>query len=134
MTSIADEIAGYLATKITGLAVGTNLFVGGEPEAPANAVTVYDTGGFSPHQTVAGTRFVRHPSIQIRVRNSSFVAGAAIAADIREEIEKIVHQLISGRWYLGAFESGNVTHLGRIDTTAGLAHVWTMNFVIHVED
>ena len=134
MTSMADEIAGYTASKISGLILGTNLFVGGEPEAPANAVTVYDTGGFSPHQTLAGTRFVRHPSIQIRVRNSSFVAGEAIAADIREEIEKIVHQTISDRWYMGAFESGGVVHLGRIDTTAGIAHVWTMNFIIHVED
>ncbi len=134
MTSTAGQIAGYLATKITGLTLGTTLFVGAEPETPVNVVTIYDTGGFSPHQTVTGDRFVRHPAIQIRVRNASFIAGEALAADIREELEKFVHTYIGTSWYLGAFESGSMTHLGRIQTNAGIAHVWTMNFMIHREE
>lgn len=134
MTTTAGEIAEYLDSKMSTLLRGTTLFVGAEPETPVNVVTIYDTGGFSPHQTVAGDRFVRHPAIQIRVRNASFIAGEALAADIREELEKFVHTYIGASWYLGAFESGSMAHLGRIQTNAGIAHVWTMNFLIHREE
>jgi len=134
MMSPAAEIAAYLATRIAGLTLGDNVFVGAEPDSPADVVTVYDTGGFAPRQTVDGSNFIRRQTIQVRVRNASFAIGYALAEEIGRELENVVHQNVGTRWYLGVFETSGVAHLGRISTGAGIAHVWTSNFQAYVED
>ena len=133
MTSPAKEIADYLDTQITGLTSGTNLFIGSEPNAPADVVTVYDSGGFAPDQTMDGSYFVNRPTVQVRVRNTSYTTGRAEAETIRDTLREVVRQTLGSDYY-GIFLSSDIVHLGKITTNAGLAHVWTLNFQLIKED
>lgn len=132
--SHANELAVYLATKGLGLTVGTNLFVGSEPTTPADCVTLYDTGGSAPYQDYSGSSFVTHPSVQIRARNSAYLTGDILINDIKDVVKQIVHTTLSGARYDGVFVSNEPTHLGKIDTNAGLAHVWTLNINLIIEE
>ena len=133
MTSPAKEIADYLDTQITGLTSGTNLFIGSEPNAPADVVTVYDSGGFAPDQTMDGSYFVNRPTVQVRVRNTSYTTGRAEAETIRDTLREVVRQTLGSDYY-GIFLISDIVHLGKITTNAGLAHVWTLNFQLIKED
>lgn len=132
--SHAYELATYLATKGLSLTVGTNMFVGSEPTTPANCVTLYDTGGSAPYQDYSGSSFVAHPSVQVRVRNSAYLTGDTLINDIRDVLKQIVHTTLTATRYCGVFISNEPIHLGMIDTNAGLAHVWTLNINLIVED
>ena len=122
----AAAVATYLDTQITGLTLGVNLFVGSEPTAPANVVTVYDTGGYPPDQTSNGDLIYRH-STQIRLRNTSYATGINQMQTIRDVITPITRQTISAEDVLGAFLTADIIHLGQVTTNAGLCHVWTLN-------
>jgi len=63
------------------LIFGTNLFIGREPTTPKNCVTIYDTPGFPPYLGLTDTGY-EYPSIQIRVRNTSYVDGWNMINDI----------------------------------------------------
>jgi hypothetical protein len=133
MTSPAVEITNYLNSQIAGLTTGSNLFVGSEPTTPADVVTVYDTGGYSPDQTLAGNMFGRRPTVQIRIRNAAYVAGNTQAETIRDTLESVVHQALGSDYY-GIFTVSDIVHLGKITTNAGLAHVWSYNIQIIKEE
>ena len=124
--STAADIATYLQTNISGLTLGLNLFVGSEPTSPANVITIYDTGGYPPDQTLDGDLIYRH-SIQIRLRNTSYPTGFAQMALIRDTITPLVRSVINNADYLGAFLTADIIHLGQVSTNAGLCHVWTLN-------
>ena len=132
--SHANDLAIYLASKIAALTVGTNVFVGSEPTTPADCVTLYDTGGSAPYQDYSGTEFVTHPSVQIRVRNSAYLTGDILINDIKDVVKRIVHTSLSGTRYDGVFISNEPIHLGKIDTNAGLANVWTLNINLICEE
>ena len=133
MTSPAKEIADYLNTQITGLTSGTNLFIGSEPNTPASVVTVYDSGGFAPDQTMDGSYFVNRPTVQVRVRNASYTTGRAQPETIRDTLRQVVRQTLGSDYY-GIFLISDIVHLGKITTNTGLAHVWTLNFQLIKED
>jgi hypothetical protein len=133
MTSPAKEIADYLDTQITGLTSGVNLFVGSEPNTPASVVTVYDSGGFAPDQTMDGSYFINRPTVQVRVCDASYTTGRAQAETIRDTLRQVVRQTLGSDYY-GIFLISDIVHLGKITTNAGLAHVWTLNFQLIKED
>jgi len=133
--SHADELATYLATiTALGLSLGVNLFIASEPTAPANCITLYDTGGSAPYQDYSGKSFVTHPSVQIRCRNSAYLTGGILINDIKHVVQQIVHTTLSGTRYDGAFIMSEPVHLGKITTAAGLAHVWTLNINLIIEE
>lgn len=133
--SHANEIATYLATLgALGLTSGSNLFVGYEQNTPADCVTLYDTGGPAPDQDYSGSLFIAHPSVQVRVRNSAYLTGDTLINDIRDVLKQIVHTTLSGTRYEGVFIMSEPVHLGKIDTNAGLANVWTMNLNLIIEE
>jgi hypothetical protein len=131
--SYAHEIAGFLEDASLNLTLGTNLFVASEPLAPSDCVTVYDSGGGAPEQNYDGTTFTYYPRVQIRVRNDAYLTGDILINDIRNSIQTIIHQTVEGRRYMGAFVDSGPAHLGKIDTNAGLAHVWTLNIRLITE-
>lgn len=133
--SHAYELATHLATvSALALTMGSNLFVSSEPTSPANCVTLYDTGGSAPDQDFDGDTWISHPSVQVRVRNSAYLTGDAQIIDIRDALKQIVHTSLSGTRYGGVFIMSEPTHLGKISTNAGLAHVWTMNLYLNIEE
>ena len=134
MTSPAAEIAGYLHTKIGSLTSASNLFVSYEPAAPVDCVTVYDSGGYAPEQTFDGSNFIRRPTVQVRIRNDSYATGYALAETVRDTLQAVVNQTVGTTRILGVFTVSEPAHLGKIDTNAGLANVWTLNLQLITED
>ena len=72
----------------------TNLFVGLEPTTPDNCVTVYDTPGFSPDNTLTKGEEAWRPAVQIKVRNRSYVA----AGNLINEIKELLHLQTGETW------------------------------------
>lgn len=99
MNPASQDIQGILAAAGLGLVAGTNLFLGQEPAAPANVVTIYDTPGDAPMLTMDRTERYDLPAIQIRVRNISYLAGYALIGDIKDELHGLAHQAQGGAVY-----------------------------------
>jgi len=131
--SYAYEIAKYLEDASLNLVSGTNLFVGSEPLTPSDCVTVYDTDSIAPEFDYDGIKYLYYPRVQIRVRNSAYLAGDTVVINIRNAVQSIVHQTVGGRRYMGAFIDSGPAHLGKINTNAGLDHVWTLNIRLITE-
>ena len=68
--------------KITSLVMGSNLFIGKEPQKPPFCVTIFDTPPWRPGINVDGTSTYERPSVQIRVRNANYETGMLLAQDI----------------------------------------------------
>lgn len=83
MNSPAVDIASMLAQDSDlGLAIGTNLFIGMEPGLPNTCVTIFDTHG-RPNQLTLNEPGLEYPSIQIRVRSTSYQTGWALIEGIK---------------------------------------------------
>lgn len=76
-----------------GLTFKGNLFVGREPDAPANCVTIYDTPGNKPDSTLDKNSTWR-PAVQIKVRNRSY----ADAGDLINSIKEVLHLRSGETW------------------------------------
>jgi len=67
------------------LTFGTDLFIGREPALPDNCVTIFDTMGSKPDLTLDQLSLY-NPSIQIRVRNLSYVTGWALIQSLADAL------------------------------------------------
>lgn len=105
MNSSSVDIADLLESESSlGLIFNTNLFIGKEPATPINCVTIFDTPGSAPQINLGGKSDsnVFFPSIQIRVRNSSYLDGYDLInriqwflhANINETVNSTLYQLI----------------------------------------
>ena len=82
------------------LTLGTNLFGGDEPEIPYNTVTVFDTPGRLPDLLLDNSETYDRPSIQVRVRNTSYVTGFNLANDIKDVLHGCHGVTLNGSIYL----------------------------------
>ena len=82
-----------------GLTFATNLFVGKEPTSPDDCVTIFDTPGGVPQLTFDKTEKYYYQSIQIRVRNNSYVTGNTLAYQIEEELQGMAHVTVNSTYY-----------------------------------
>jgi hypothetical protein len=89
------------------LTFGTNLFIGKEPATPKNCVTIYDTPGFAPYLGVDGSTGYEYPSVQIRVRNTSYVSGWNMINNIKSCLHGIAQETWSGTLYSVILCSGD---------------------------
>jgi len=74
------------AESALGLVFGTNLFIGSEPTNPKNTTTIFDTSGYPPQLTLTKGENYYYPSIQIRIRNTSYATGWSLIHDIMESL------------------------------------------------
>jgi len=121
MNACSEDIKDMLvAESALALEFGTTLFIGREPAEPSNVVTIFDTIGANPELTLDALSFER-PSIQIRVRNSSYTSGW-------EFIQSITNAL-HGR----AQETWNGTLYSIIYVSSGPAMLnWDQNNRVHI--
>lgn len=84
MNAPSVDIASMLVAETPlGLVLGSNLFVGREPDGPDNCVTIFDTPGGPPHTVIGSVgNDYYYPTIQIRVRNNDYRIGYNLAHDI----------------------------------------------------
>lgn len=84
MTPPSKDVCGMLeAESNLGLTFAVNLFVGKEPSTPVDCVTVFDTPGWPPQLTLGEGENYYYPSIQIRVRNRSYLDGWDLVNSIK---------------------------------------------------
>jgi hypothetical protein len=76
-----------------------NLFIGREPAAPINCVTIYDTPGMPPWIGLGGETGYEYPSIQIRIRNTKYLAGWTLAEEIKTALHGLNQQTWNGTLY-----------------------------------
>ena len=74
------------------------VFVGREPSAPINSVTIYDTPGFSPYLGLTSTGY-EYPSIQIRVRNKKYTDGWNLIERIKDSLHGLSQTTINDTLY-----------------------------------
>jgi len=94
------DVATVLAQKISGLAFASNLFVGREPDQPDNCVTIFDTPGAPPDVNYDKNFKVAYPSVQIRVRNTSYKDGWELINSIKSVLHNIGNEKINDTEYL----------------------------------
>ena len=96
---IADILSAESALDLT---FATNLFVGREPATPDNCVTIFDTPGKPPELTLGGKTDPGYfyPSIQIRVRNNSYVNGWTIINIIKEVLHAVTRETWNSTEYV----------------------------------
>lgn len=87
------------AESALGLILGTNLFIGQEPSTPNDTVTIFDTPGFPPDSFYENTIRYFRPSIQIRVRNVSYLDGWEIIDDIKLLLHDRAQETWNGTLY-----------------------------------
>jgi hypothetical protein len=98
MNATSEDVRDILvANSSLGLVFANNLFIGKEPATPKNTVTIFDTPGFPDELLLTGSgngNAYQYPSIQIRVRNTSYIAGW----DIIESIKNYLHGRANETW------------------------------------
>ena len=95
MNSVSDDVKDMLeAESSLGLTFGDNLFVGREPSQPDNCVVVFDTPGYPPVVTLGADTPYFYPSIQIFVRNKSYL----VASDLIQNIVGLLHNKGPETW------------------------------------
>lgn len=91
------------------LTFGTDLFVGTDPTEPDNVVGIFDTSGWAPD--------VKHnyenPTVQVLVRNRSYVTGWTVAHDIMQFLHNKHEETWNGTRYLAIFAQSDVLFIGR---------------------
>ena len=122
--ALLDEVVTYLVDEGVGT-FGTNIFIGSEPKTPRNVVTLYPTGGpkRSPHYSDRDT-----PTMQVRVRNESYVTGWNTAFTIFGLLDKEEDYLETLRGRCFALQSQPL-FIGRGENNEFL---FTQNFMWHL--
>lgn len=115
MSSAADDIADFLEDDGVGTVAGAGqwgIYVGKEPVKPDDCITVYDTGG-NPDN--ADGPFYQ-PTVQIRVRSTSYALGYAKASEARDKM--IIPKSRQGvEWeYTGFWLISDVAKIGTDDS------------------
>lgn len=99
MNSPSMDIKDILEAAGLGLTFGTNLFIGQEPTIPDNCVTIFDAPGIPPQLCLDRDDAYYYPSIQIRVRNRSYLTGYELVNDIKTELHGVGHETWNGTYY-----------------------------------
>ena len=103
MNPSSVDIKDILVAAGLGLTFGTNLFVGKEPVAPEDCVTIFDTPGAGPDKFHDQSVNYNRPSIQIRVRDNSYLEGWALINNIKNELHNKGPIVQSGTTYSSIF-------------------------------
>jgi len=90
--TVACDLVGYEQFR-----VGTNIFVGPPRPAsqyvPKNSIFVLGTGGYPPQRVLQTSTELKRPSVQVRVRWSSYEAGLAKAEAVYDTLESLKRKL-----------------------------------------
>ena len=99
MNSCSEDVKDMIeAVSALGLAFATDLFIAREPTTPKDCVTIFDTPGAPPDIALDKSEYY-YPSIQVRVRNTDYTVGWALANDIMIELHGQVQETWNGTLY-----------------------------------
>lgn len=110
MSYIVNDIADYLEDQGLGT-VGTTIFVGYEPDSPANCICIFDTGGVTPSIDLPTKR----PTFQILIRSANYTTGKANLDSIRSLLHNKYNETIGDNYYFSINANAEGGHIGRDD-------------------
>lgn len=103
MNSSSIDIKDILVAESSlGLIFATNLFIGKEPALPKNCITIFDTPGYPDELLLTGSEngnSYQYPSVQIRVRNISYLVGWGIIENIKNALHGRANETWNGSLY-----------------------------------
>ena len=100
MGPASEEIKDMLvAESYLGFTFGGDLFIGREPAEPHDCVTIYDTPSFPPDLTLDSGESYYRSSVQVRVRDRSYVEAMSIARNIMTSLHGRAQETWSGTLY-----------------------------------
>lgn len=109
-----QDIAEYLEDHSIGT-VGTDMFVGYMPDAPAACIALYEYAGRPPDRAHDGNKVTR-PGLQVVVRgavNGEFSTIRAILQNIEDHLDGLVNATIEGTFYRSIYATQSIAPLGR---------------------
>lgn len=115
MISPADDIARKLAALSVGTLGGAakwSISINTEPLSPAEAITVYDTGGGEPD---TDEQDLFNPTFQVRVRTPSFPEAYAKQEAIRDLLILSDPLVTTTSTFVGIAMSSDILSLGKDD-------------------
>lgn len=129
MARLVENIASYLQAQGQGTKA-TDIFIGKMPDALDNAIMVDQSGGVSPDKYLP----VKKPTVQISVRNTSYLTGL----DKITAIYNLLHQKgddlaleIGGVDVMRIDAMGEPGHLGQDDSER---HIFSCNFIVRLRN
>jgi hypothetical protein len=113
MNAVSEDIKDILiADSSLGLVFQTNLFISREPSKHSNCVTIFDIPGYSPQLLLEGAMGFRTESFQIRVRNTDYKVGYALANDIMVLLHGLEHVTYNSTLYMVIYCTSGPAMLG----------------------
>jgi hypothetical protein len=109
-----QDIAEYLEDQTIGT-VGTSIFVGYMPDAPAVCIALYEYAGMEPMYTHDG-HIVRRPGLQVVARgavNGDFSAIRTVLQNVENAIGNITNATIEGTFYRRITAAQSISPMGR---------------------
>ena len=113
MGTFSKDISDILESNFSELVFGTNLFISHEPDMPNDTITIYDTGGISDQEIDPTNNFTRHPEVQLRVRNVSYVDGHSQLENLIQFLKTIYNLEINGNYYGSIVQNTEIISLGK---------------------
>lgn len=92
------------------LTLGRNLFIGKDPTTPRKSVSMFDSYGY-PGKLALNDQGYEYPSIQIRVRDTSYTAAYDKGESIKNLLHGLNHTTINGTLYTVIYCSSGPTLL-----------------------
>jgi hypothetical protein len=130
--SVLDEVGTYLAANVsdTTLTLGTNLFLGRLPDSPDTCVSLQETGGLAPVDTMSDNTapVMERPTIQVLVRAVAYSDGRSLIKDCFDKANLVCNEDLSSVRYerIEAIQSPFPVYRDSQDRA-----VFSVNFICH---
>jgi hypothetical protein len=118
-----NNAAKDIKARLIALSVLTECFVGEEPAAPNDVVTIYDTGGGAPFSEIE----LFNPTIQVRTRAVKYQDAYDLQLEIMRALINPVSFEINDTKYIGVWAQSDIISIGK---DANNRSVFTSNFNI----
>ena len=129
MINEAFDVATYIGQKLSSLlTLGTNLFVGFEPESPDNCVTVYSTISDASEYTLDG-QVLEKRRVQIRVRNRKPFDGLTLMNSIASLFDPGLRLSINFNTYQLVQKVGGIYNIG-VDERMRTVYVVNLDVIV----
>ena len=101
--ALLDEVGTYIGTNVSGLTLGTNLFLGMMPDTPAICAAIYNTTSDAPYFTMNGSTTepsLENPRVMLYLRHSSYSTGEALMYTTWKKMTEVSDDTLSSVNYL----------------------------------
>lgn len=114
--ALLDEVGTYIGTNVTGLTLGTNLFLGLLPDTPGDCAAIFETVTDVPMFAMNGANsepVLENPRMMLYVRNASYSTGRSLIDTVWKQVQNVSNDTLSSVNYLRIQALGSPEFLER---------------------